>query len=327
MDFDVVNWNHHLSICMAFPSHPSFSSLCGWCGIIQSLVFPLCLFFMAYHLWRKKYRMEKSPPLREHFEKLEVLKSGVGWKKNKRKISLKCENGLETDPKYFTGAKPSTMMDLWNNSSQPTATRWSWRHSRLHEARLMGPSLAGPQNSPCTRSHTDHSVCRSMESSMSASFLFGLSSVPVPGRTGWIFHQLSVGFPCLRDGLSNLNGVVRSISFPSGSNPNAWVSHKRPLLNWFLLLSSLLWFPLYSSNKKHMLVRRGHAETHNKISMTYGNHDLCLDYAMCSLSVGWAPALCLSLTSWGSRSLYRLHQHCPTSSYQPDKAAEHLKWG
>lgn len=71
----------------------------------------------------KKYRREKSPPQLECFEKLEVLKSGLGWKKNKRKISLKCENDLEMDPKYFIGAKPSTLMDLWNNSSQPVATR------------------------------------------------------------------------------------------------------------------------------------------------------------------------------------------------------------
>lgn len=305
----------YLFICMAFPSHPSPWSLCGWCRIIQLLFFSSLSLLYGISFVEEKYRREKSPPQRECFEKLEVLKSGVGWKKNKGKISLKCENDLETDPKYFIGAKPSTMMDLWNNSSQPTATRWNWSPSRLHEAGLMVPSLAGPQNSPCTRSQTDGSVCRSMESSVSVFFPVGLSSVSVPGHTGWILHQPSIGFPCLQDGRSNLNSVMRSISFPSGSNPNAWVSHKRPLLDWFLPLSSLLWFPLYSSNKKHMLVRRGHAETHNKISMAYGNDDLRLDYATCSLSVGWTPALCFSLTSKGSQSLYQLHHHCPASRY------------
>lgn len=207
-------------------------------------------FLFVSSLWhiicgRKKYRREHSPPQLERFEKLEVLKSGLGWKKNKRKISLKCENDLETDPKCFTGAKASTMMDLWNDASQPTATGWNWSHSRSHEARLMVPSLAWPQNRIClipyTWNQTDCSVCRLMENSMFA-FLFGLSLVSVPGHIVWILHQPPVfALPASRMACQIwTNGVMRSISSPSGSNPNAWVSHKRPLLNWLLPLSSLL---------------------------------------------------------------------------------------
>lgn len=78
---------------------------------------PLSLFFMTYHLWGKKYRREKSLIQLECFEKLEVLKSGLGWKKTQE------EYDLDTNPKFFIGAKPSTMIGLWDNSSQPTATR------------------------------------------------------------------------------------------------------------------------------------------------------------------------------------------------------------
>lgn len=88
MDFDVLTSNQHPSICMAFFIQPSpWFPFCGWYRIIQTVTVVFLFISSSWHVIcrEKSTGGKKSPPQLECFEKLEVLRSALGQKKNKKK--------------------------------------------------------------------------------------------------------------------------------------------------------------------------------------------------------------------------------------------------
>lgn len=129
---------------------------------------------LATSFMGKNYRRKKISTSSRVLENLQVL----GWKKNKRKMTLKM------DSEYFIG--PCHLPHLWNNSLQPTATKWNWSHSRLQEAMLMVPSHR-PQKSPSYAGWWG-TACQPFYLSFPAS----LCSVSLPGPVPYLFSLLPV---------------------------------------------------------------------------------------------------------------------------------------
>lgn len=137
MGFYVVTSNQHPFICVAFPVHLSPNN-----AHMQS-PYPNnhCVFIFVSSLWHiicwgKKHQGRKVP-----------TPVGVLWKVGGFEVwpgleEKQDEYYLEMDPKDFIGAKPSTTMNRWNNSSQPTATRWT-EAQQIAGAQVKFPSLAG----------------------------------------------------------------------------------------------------------------------------------------------------------------------------------------
>ena len=124
---------------------------CLW--MVQNYLNYHCFFFFFFCLlfYGVSFVGEKSTGRKNPHPSWNILKSwsfwGLAWAKRKiRKNDLDMWKWpLNRSTILFMRAKPSTMMNLWNHASQPTATRWKWSRSKCKRPGWWFPRWLGPQ--------------------------------------------------------------------------------------------------------------------------------------------------------------------------------------